>query len=29
MLNIKNKNRNQTTPVPNVNYPYFKNSFKV
>ena len=29
LLNIKNKNRNQTTPVPNVNYPYFKNSFKV
>ena len=29
LLTIKNKNRNQTAPIPNVPYPYFKNSFKV
>jgi len=27
IYNIKNKNRNQTKPVPNVDYPYFKNGF--
>jgi hypothetical protein len=29
ILNIKNNNRNETKPIPNVNYPYFKNSFKL
>lgn len=29
LLTIKNKNRNQTKPIPFVNYPYFKNDFKV
>jgi hypothetical protein len=27
LLTIKNTNRNQTTPIPNVDYPYWKNSF--
>lgn len=29
IYNIKNKNRNQTNPIPFVPYPYFKNSFKL
>ena len=29
ILNIKNKNKNQKFPIPNVPYPYFKNDFNI